>query len=400
MTYELAISTRAQAIEPSATLAVSARAGQLKAQGKHVLNFSAGEPDFKPPTAVRTATAAFVAEAAMPYSPVPGVPALRTAVARELSSFHGREFSADEVLISCGAKHSLANLFLATLNPGDEVVMFAPYWVSYPDMVRLAEGTPIAVPTAGIHGWRPQPAALAKVLGPKTKFVLVNSPSNPTGAGLSPDDLLALAHIVVERAPQAYLLFDDIYRSLVYDDYQAPSAYRTLAGVTDQIVIVDGVSKTYAMTGYRIGFLAASKPVIGGASRIQSQMTSGAATVAQHAALTALTHPSVAEEVGAMRTAFAGRRLLMMEGLAVAPGIEFTRPQGAFYLFVDVRHHTGRRFADDVALAQWLLEEKLVATVPGTPFGAPGYLRFSYATDEATIAEGCSRIVDALRSIA
>ncbi len=401
MTSELAISQRAAAIKPSATLAVSAKAGALRAAGKEVLSFAAGEPDFKPPTAVRNAVAEASLNEPIRYAPVPGTPALRDAAAAELGRFHAREFERGEVLVSCGAKHSLANLFLATLDPGDAVVVGAPYWVSYPDMVGLAGGVAITVSTTRAQGWKLTPTSLEPVLGPKTRFVILNSPSNPTGVGYTRDELRALGEVIAAQAPGAWIVTDDIYRNLVYDGFEATSAFVAMDGITDRIIAIDGVSKTYAMTGHRIGFMAGPASLISAASRIQSQTTSGAATLSQRAALTALTDPSVPAEVATMRDAFARRRELVLDGLAAAPGVEVQRPDGAFYVFADVSAHVGAgaRHSTDIELATWLLEDQLVATVPGTPFGAPGHLRVSYATADDTVREGCRRIAKALSSL-
>ncbi|MGH1348271.1 MAG: pyridoxal phosphate-dependent aminotransferase [Nannocystales bacterium] len=401
MTSDFAISKRAAAIKPSATLAVSAKAAELRAAGREVLSFAAGEPDFKPPKAVRDAVSQASLSEPIRYAPVPGTPALRDAVAAELGAFHKREFARNEILVSCGAKHSLANLFLASLDPGDAVVVGAPYWVSYPDMVGLAGGVPITVSTTRAAGWKLTPEALEPVLGPKTRFVILNSPSNPTGAGYSRDELRALGEVIANKAPAAWIVTDDIYRNLVYDGFEATSAFVAMAGITDRIVAIDGVSKTYAMTGHRVGYMAGPTELISAAARIQSQTTSGAATLSQRAALTALTDPSVPAEVEAMRTAFARRRSLILEGLAQASGVEVQRPDGAFYVFADVSRHVGAgaKHATDVDLATWLLEESLVATVPGTPFGAPGHLRMSYATDDASLEEGCRRIAKALGTL-
>lgn len=401
MTSDFAISKRAAAIKPSATLAVSAKAAELRAAGKEVLSFAAGEPDFKPPTAVREAVSKASLEEPIRYAPVPGTPALRDAVAKELGAFHQREFARGEVLVSCGAKHSLANLFLAALDPGDAVVVGAPYWVSYPAMVGLGGGVPVTVSTSRATGWKLTPEALEPVLGPKTRFVILNSPSNPTGAGYTKDELRALGEVVAKKTPQAWIVTDDIYRNLVYDGFEATSAFVALQGVTEQIIAIDGVSKTYAMTGHRVGFMAGPSTLISAASRIQSQTTSGAATLSQRAALAALTDPSVPAEVDAMRTAFARRRNLILEGLSQAPGVEVEKPDGAFYVFADVSRHVGKgaKHSTDIELATWLLEEALVASVPGTPFGAPGHLRLSYATDDASIEEGCRRVAKALQSL-
>jgi len=401
MTSSYAISKRAAAIKPSATLAVSAKAAELRAAGKEVLSFAAGEPDFKPPTAVREAVSEASLQQPIRYAPVPGTPALRDAVAEELGAFHQRSFARNQILVSCGAKHSLANLFLATLDPGDAVVVGAPYWVSYPDMVGLAGGVPVTVSTTREAGWKLTPESLEPVLGPKTRIVILNSPSNPTGAGYSAQELRALGEVIAKKTPQAWIVTDDIYRNLVYDGFEATSAFVAMKGITEQIVAIDGVSKTYAMTGHRVGYMAGPTDLISAASRIQSQTTSGAATLSQRAALAALTDPSVPAEVEAMRTAFARRRTLILEGLGQAPGVEVRRPDGAFYVFADVSRHVGAgaKHATDIELATWLLEESLVATVPGTPFGAPGHLRMSYATDDASIEEGCRRVAKALSSL-
>ncbi|MEM9460557.1 MAG: pyridoxal phosphate-dependent aminotransferase [Myxococcota bacterium] len=396
------ISTRAARIKPSATLAVSGRAGQLRAEGKQVLNFSAGEPDFSPPSAVGRVVAEACQAGPIHYAPVPGIPALRDAVAQTLSKVHDQPYTRDHVLVSCGAKHSLANLFLSICDAGDQVVIPTPYWVSYPDMAGLAEAEPVFVPTARADGWRMKPEALEAVLGERTRVIVLNSPSNPTGAGYRRADLEALGEVIAAKAPHAYILTDDIYRDLVYGDFQFVSAVQALGeSLRPRVIAVDGVSKTFAMTGYRIGYFAGPPEVVKAASRIQSQTTSGAATLSQKAALAALTDPSVPAEIAAMKEAFTRRRQLVLDGLAQIPGVEVHPPDGAFYVFVDVSRHTGdgAQHANDIELATWLLNEKLVAAVPGTPFGAPGHLRMSYATDDATLNEGLSRIGDALSSL-
>ncbi len=397
-----AISNRAARIKPSATLAVSGRAGELRAEGKKVLNFSAGEPDFSPPSAVGRVVAEASEAGPIHYAPVPGMPVLRDAVAKTLSAVHGREFSRGQILVSCGAKHSLANLFLSTCDAGDQVVVPTPYWVSYPDMAGLAEAEPVFVPTSRADGWRMKPEALEAALSERTRVIVLNSPSNPTGAGYRKDDLAALGEVIAAKAPQAYIVCDDIYRDLVYGDFTHVSAFEALPdSLASRVIIVDGVSKTFAMTGYRIGYFAGPTEIVAAASRIQSQTTSGAATLSQRAALVALTDPSVPGEVAKMKEAFTRRRQLVLDGLAQIPGAEVHPPDGAFYVFVDVSRHCGEkaRHANDIELAKWLLEEKLVASVPGTPFGAPGHLRMSYATDDATLTEGLSRIGDAFGSL-
>lgn len=388
----------ASSIEPSATLSISAKANALRAAGNRVLNFAAGQPDFKPPQAVTDHVRARLADSAVGYAPVPGTPALRELVAENLEAFHGRPFSPEEILVSCGGKHSLANLFMVTLEPEDEVVLFAPYWVSYPEQVKLGGGIPVIVDCPADQGFRPTPEALEAALTDKTRFVVLNSPSNPTGVGLSAEEIRALGEVMVRKAPQAYLVTDDIYRNLVYGGFVAHSAIRLLADLTDQIIAVEGVSKTYAMTGYRIGFLAGPKALIDAGKAIQGQMTSGASTPAQWAAEAALREPSSQQAAAEMLEAFSRRRNLMLGGLRTAKNLSVVEPEGAFYVFPDVsaaiqRHPT---INDDVTFATWLLEKHLVATVPGSAFGAPGHLRLSFATDDASIEEGCRRIKMAL----
>jgi aspartate aminotransferase len=400
-TIELPTNARAGMLSMSPTLAISARAGELRAQGKAVLNFSAGEPDFRPPPAVTEAVTRYLASRAVLYTPVGGMPDLRDAVAREFTRYHGRPVARAEVLVSCGAKHSLANLFMVTLSPGDEVVIPAPYWVSYVDMVKLGDGAPIIVDTRREDGWRLQPKDLEAALTPKTRFIVLGNPTNPTGAGYTAAQMRALAEVMVARAPQCWLLVDDIYRRLVYGGFEHASAFKALHGVTEQIVVVDGVSKSYAMTGYRIGFMLAPPRIVAAASKLQGHVTSGPATPSQVAALAALTDPSCDAVVEAMHAAFTRRREMMLAGLAQLPGVDTFVPDGAFYLYADVTRHLGpgTNFADDLALATWLLEQELVATVPGTAFGTPGFLRISYATDDESLRAGLGRLQKAFASL-
>lgn len=396
-TIDLPTNARAAKLSVSPTLAISARAGELRAQGKAVLNFSAGEPDFHPPPAVTAALTRFLATKPVHYTPVAGMPELRDAVAAEFARYHGRPVTRAEVLVSCGAKQSLANLFMVTLEPGDEVVIPAPYWVSYVDMVKLGDGVPVIAATRREHGWRLQPEDLEAALSPKTRYIVLGNPQNPTGAGYSAAQLRALGEVMAARAPRCWLLIDDIYRRLVYGGFQHSSAYAALRGVTDQIVVVDGVSKSFAMTGYRVGFLLAPAKVVAAASRLQGHMTSGPATTSQVAALAAVTDPSCEAVVQSMHAAFTRRRAFMLGGLSALPGVDVFPPDGAFYLYADISRHTGpgTQFADDLSLATWLLEHKLIATVPGSAFGTPGFLRLSYATDDDSLRAGLERLQEA-----
>jgi aspartate aminotransferase len=395
------LSARAARIKPSATFMMAARAGALRATGTRVFDFSAGEPDFAAPAAIREAVAAYVRDNAIGYTPVAGMPALREAIARELSAVHGTAITPARVLVSCGAKHSIVNLFLATLDPGDEVVVPAPYWVSYPEMVRVAGAEPVIVQSTREDGWRLRPDALAAAVGPRTRYVVLNSPSNPTGAGYGLAEIRALGEVLARHAPDAVVLADDIYRQLAYAPFEHASVVKALAGVHERWVLVDGVSKTYAMTGYRIGYLVAPENVTVAATRIQGQMTSNAATPSQYAALVALTDATVPGDVANMRSAFRRRRDTMVECLRRVPDLGVTPPDGAFYVFVDARAYLGGagRPADDDELASLLVERYGVATVPGAAFGAPGHIRLSYATDDASIVEGCARIGEAFHDL-
>jgi aspartate aminotransferase len=384
MTHPLHVNASTRAIQPSATLVISARAGELAATGRTIYKFATGQPDFPPPVTVTDAVTKRLQGAQVGYTPVPGLPELRDAIAAELSRFHGRSFARRQIIVSNGAKHTLINILMATLEQGDEVIVPAPYWVSYPEMVRLAGGTPVMVSCPRTDDFKLTPDRLAGALGPATKFVVINSPSNPTGMAYSEAELRALGEVIAARAPQAWILTDDIYRQLCYSKVEIASAFRAMAGIPgieEQIIPIDGVSKTYAMTGWRIGYLAAPIEIADGINALQGQMTSGASTPAQWAALVALTDPRVPAEVDAMVERFAERKLAMCEGVR-ASGLEFVEPDGAFYVFPEVASLLGadRRFADDLALAKWLLEDHGVATVPGSAFGAPGHLRLSFAT--------------------
>jgi len=398
--HPLNINALARGIQPSATLAIAARAGELAAAGRKIYNFSAGQPDFAPPAAVARTVTERLVDAPVGYAPVPGIPALRDAVAAELSEFHGIPITRNQVVVSCGAKHSLANLFLVTLSPGDEVVIGAPYWVSYPEMVALAGGTAKIVECPRSQRYKLTPAQLREAVGPKTRFLVLNSPGNPTGVAYSGAELRALAQVLADHAPQAWILSDDIYRKLTYGGEGQASIVRSckgIAGIEDQIVLVDGVSKSHAMTGWRIGFLVAPEPVAKAVTAIQGQMTSGASTPAQWAALTAVTDPQANAAVAEMGERFAERRLVMIAGLRAA-GVELVEPDGAFYVFPDFSAlcGEGKRFADDLALASYLLEDKGLATVPGTAFGAPGHLRLSFACSREDIEVGTDLLRQAL----
>ncbi len=401
MTHPLHVNALTRAIKPAATLVISARATELAAMGRKVFKFAAGQPDFAPPKPI---TEAVLAKLGGPvgYSQVPGFPELRDAIAAELSRFHQRSFTRRQIIVSSGAKHTLINLMMTTIEPGDEVVVPAPYWVSYPEMVRLAGGRAVCVACPREDRFKLTPARLEPALGPKTKWVILNSPSNPTGMAYSAAELRALGEVIARVAPQAWVMTDDIYRSLCYGDAPIVSACVAMqgTGIEHQIVPIDGVSKSHAMTGWRIGYLAAPEEVADGINALQGQMTSGASTPAQWAAIAALTDPRVPAEVERMVEEFAARRTLMCEGLR-ASGLEFVEPDGAFYVFPEVTQLVGdgRRFTDDLALAKWMLEEHGLAVVPGGAFGAPGHLRLSFATGRDEIAAGMAAFASAIASL-
>src|SRR5262245_53688362 len=394
--------SRLDAIKPSITLAVTAKAARLKAQGIDVVSFGAGEPDFDTPEHIKAAAREALGKGAVAkYTDVGGIAPLRAAVAAELGRVHGTDISPDNVLVSCGAKHSLYNLFIAMLDPGDEVIIPAPYWVSYPDMVMMAGGTPVIVPTSPDDDFTMRPDALRAHVTPRTRAIVLNTPSNPTGAVYTAKQIAALAEVVLEH--NLLVISDDIYRSLCYGD----ARYASIAAVGPELaartILVDGVSKTYAMTGWRIGYAAGPAPLLKAMIKIQGQSTSNPAHIAQVATLAALTGPQDCVET--MRKAFDERRVAMVELLRAIPGVGCREPKGAFYAFPDVSTYVGKRtpegsiLDDDVQLCDWLVEVGKVAVVPGSGFGAPGHVRLSYATSMANIREGVKRLREALATL-
>lgn len=384
---------RLSAIAPSATLAMAAKAAKLRSEGHKVYAFSVGEPDFETPAHIREAAKAALDRGATRYTPVTGTPELKAAICASAERHRGHRPEPSQIVVSSGAKHALFNLALALYQPGDEVIIPAPYWVSYPEQVRIVGATPVIVPTREDDGFRLQPEALEAALSPRTKAVILCTPSNPTGAAYARGHLLPLLEVLRHR--DTYLIVDEIYADLVYDGFVHASIPSFAPDFRDRTIIVDGVSKTFAMTGWRIGWTIASPALSKVIDIVQSQSTTNAATVSQAAAVAALSGPR--DELTTMRDAFARRRTLMVEGLRSLPGVRCRMPEGAFYAFADVTGLFGRRVGDkelrtDEDVALWLLDEVHVATVAGTPFGAPGYLRFSYACSEADIAEAIERM--------
>jgi aspartate aminotransferase len=398
MTAPLKLSSRLERIHPSITMAVTAKAARLRAGGADIVSFGAGEPDFETPAHIREAARRALDTGCSKYTEVGGLLALRQACAAELKRAHGLELSPEQILVSTGAKHSLYNIFMAMLDDGDEVVIPAPYWVSYPDMVKLAGGEPVIVPTRADDGFQLDARDLAAAITPRTRAVVLNTPSNPTGALYTRERLQALADVCIER--ELWVISDDIYRALVYGDRTYVSIASLSPDIARRTILVDGVSKAYAMTGWRIGYTAGPEPLIRAMGKLQGQSTSNPTHIAQLAALAALTGPQ--DCVGEMRAAFNERRLTMVEGLRAISGVTCVEPLGAFYAFPDVSAYVGRRtqkgvaINDDVALCEYLLEAGRVAVVPGSGFGAPGYVRLSYATSMPEITRGIVRIGEAL----
>jgi len=401
MTFPLKLASRLDPIKPSITLAVTAKAAKLKADGVDIVSFGAGEPDFDTPDHIKDAARASLDKGVGKYTDVAGILPLRKAIAAELAAVHKTELAPDQILVSTGAKHSLFNLFMALLDPGDEVLIPAPYWVSYPDMVMLAGGRPVVLETRAEDDFAVTAAQVAAACSARTRAIVLNNPSNPTGAVYTRAQIEALAKVVVEK--DLLVISDDIYRQLVYGDAKYVSIAAVSPEVAKRTVLVDGVSKTYAMTGWRIGYTAGPLPLIKAMTKIQGQSTSNATHISQIATLAALTGPQ--DCVATMRTAFDQRRQEMLKLLRAIPGVTCREPKGAFYAFPDVSTFVGRKspegsiLDDDVQLCDWLVEVGKVAVVPGSGFGAPGFVRLSYACSMANIQDGVGRLAKALGTL-
>jgi aspartate aminotransferase len=401
MTFPIKLASRLDPIKPSITLAVTAKAAKLKADGIDVVSFGAGEPDFDTPDHIKDAARAALDKGVGKYTEVGGILPLRKAIAAELSGVHNVKIEPDQILVSTGAKHSLYNLFMALIDPGDEVLIPAPYWVSYPDMVMLAGGRPVVLETKAENDFAVTAEQVAAACSGRTRAIVLNNPSNPTGAVYTRAQIEALAKVVVEK--DLLVISDDIYRQLVYGDAEYVSIASINPEVAKRTVLVDGVSKTYAMTGWRIGYTAGPLPLIKAMAKIQGQSTSNPTHISQIAALAALTGPQ--DCVGTMRKAFDDRRKKMVELLRAIPGVQCREPKGAFYAFPDVSAYVGKKspegsmLDDDVQLCDWLVEVGKVAVVPGSGFGAPGFVRLSYACSMKNIEDGVGRLAKALSSL-
>ncbi|WP_437747887.1 pyridoxal phosphate-dependent aminotransferase [Sorangium sp. So ce302] len=379
---------------------MAARAARLRADGHKVFSFGVGEPDFDTPEHIRIAAKAALDAGATHYTAVSGISELKSAICAATEQHRGWRPLPSQVTVSCGAKHALFNLATALFEPGDEVVIPAPYWVSYPEQVRLVGATPVIVNTTEEMGFRLTADALQGALSPRVKAIILCTPSNPTGSAYAEEHLLPLLSVL--RRHDCWIVVDEIYADLTYDGFRHVSLPALAEDLAPRVIVVDGVSKTFAMTGWRIGWSIAPVEVARALDVVQGQSTTNAAAVSQAAAVAALNGPR--DAVFAMRAAFARRRSLMVEGLNAVPGVRCRMPEGAFYAFADVRGLCGRAFqgttlASDEDVATWMLEQAHVAAVAGTPFGAPGYLRFSYACDEDHIEAGLAALRRAVATL-
>lgn len=389
------ISQRVQNLAPSATLAMSQKSAELRAAGVDVINMSVGEPDFDTPDFIKEAAKKAIDENYSRYTPVAGYLSLREAVCEKLSRENGLEYTPDCIVVGNGAKQELCNVLLATINPGDEVIIPVPAWVSYVEMVKLAEGVTVTIPTGVESNFKITPAQLESAITTKTRMVMLNSPSNPTGSVYTREELQALADVLA-KYPDVLILADDIYEHINFCGEVASIAQ--CGNVHDRVIIINGVSKAYAMTGWRIGYMAGPKEVAKAVTKLQGQYTSGASSIAQKAAEAAYNGPQ--DCIEDMRKAFERRRNLIVELAREIPGWVVNEPQGAFYLFPKVEAYIGKRCGDRVIessadYVMYLLEEAHVACVDGAAFCCPGYLRMSYATSDDNIREAMRRIREA-----
>ena len=389
------ISRRVSALSPTATLAMSSKSAELRASGVDIINMAVGEPDFDTPHYIKEAAKRAIDDNFSHYSPVQGYLSLRRAICDNLLSANGLEFTHEQIVVGNGAKQELSNAVLTLVNPGDEVIIPTPAWVSYVEMVKLAGGVPVELYAPMEQGFKITPAQLEEAITERTVLLMLNTPSNPTGAIYSRTELAALA-AVLERHPQVFVLSDEIYGNINFGG--RVHSLCEFAEVRDRVVLVNGVSKAYAMTGWRIGYLAAAQPVADAVAKLQSQTTSGASSIAQKAAEAAYLGPQTC--VSEMCGVFRRRRDLIVSLATGVEGWRVSEPQGAFYLFPDVSALLGRRFGDRVIrssedYALFLLEEARVATVAGEAFRAPGHIRLSFATSDRNIREAMRRIADA-----
>jgi aspartate aminotransferase len=391
------IAARLDKVSPSQTIAISTRARQLKAEGRDIISLSAGEPDFDTPDHVKRAAIEAIEAGQTKYTDVGGTLALRKAIAARFKADSGLDYAPDEIIVSTGGKQVIYNAMVATLNPGDEAIIPSPCWVSYPDIVALADGTPVIVPCAENNGFKLTAADLEAAITPKTKWFFLNSPNNPTGAAYSAEELRPICDVLLQH-PDVWIFTDDIYDKLVYDGFKPATIAQVEPRLRERTVTMNGCSKAYAMTGWRIGFAGAPKVLIKAMDKLQSQSTSNTSSISQAAAVAALAGPQDCIEV--MVEAYQARRDLVVELLNAAEGLRCHKPEGAFYVYPSMRGCLGRtsaggtKIVDDAAFVTALLDEQGVAAVHGSAFMFPGHFRVSYATDTESLREACRRITE------
>lgn len=394
MSVEL-LAARMGKVKPSPVIAIADRAKAMKAEGKDVIGLAQGEPDMGTPAHICDAAIRAIREGQTRYTPVDGTPALKRAIAQKFSRDHGLTFTADEIIVCTGGKQVLYNALVATICPGDEVLIPAPYWVSYPDMVNLADGNPVAIACAEGDGFKLSPERLERAITAKTRWLILNSPSNPTGAVYSRRELQAIGE-VLRAHPRVLVMSDDIYEKMLYDGTGFSTIAEAVPGMAERVLTVNGVSKTYCMTGWRIGYGAGPGWLIAAMAAIQSQSTSNPSSVSQAAALEALNGPQ--DFIKANNAVFLRRRDLVVRMLGECEGLHCPVPQGAFYVYpgcagvLGRSTPQGRRIDSDLQFCDALLDEKLVALVPGMAFGLSPYFRISYATSEEMLTEACGRV--------
>ena len=386
-------SQKCLSISPSATLALTAKATALKAEGRDIVEFGAGQPDFDTPKYIKDAAKEAIDKGMTKYTPVSGIPQLRKAICDKFKNDNGLTYQPNEIVVTSGAKHALYNAFQALLNPGDEVLIPSPYWNSYPEIVKMADGEPVYINTDESSGFKMAPAQLADAIGPRTKAIILNSPSNPTGAVYEKEDLIALGEVLLDHP--IYVVTDEIYERFVYDGIVHHSLPGLCPGLKDRTILINGVSKTYAMTGWRIGYSASCKELAEIMGSVQSHATSNPNSIAQWASLAAVSNGY--EEVEKMRRVFQERRDLAVSIIGQTPGISCVKPQGAFYIMLNISEAFGRSYQGKVIEGSLdfcgvLLDRFDVAAVPGYAFGSDPHIRLSYATDKDSIQKGLERI--------
>ncbi len=394
------LASRVAKVKPSETLAITAKTNALRAQGRDVIGFGAGEPDFDTPDHIKKAAIKAIEAGFTKYTPVGGTDELKDAIINKLSVDNHLEYKRSQVVVSCGAKHTLYNLAQALFEEGDEVIIPAPYWVSYPDIVVLAGGTPVILNTLEKDGFKMKPEQLRSAITDRTKAVILNGPSNPTGASYSPDDLKALAVVLTDT--DIFIISDDIYERILYADYPFANMATVDPCLKDRTIVVNGVSKSYAMTGWRIGYAAGPEEIIGAITKIQSQNTSNPASISQKASVAALNGDQ--SVVAMMVEEFKKRRNYIVGALNDIPGIHCLTPEGAFYVFPNVSgiyglSFSGKKITNSTDFIEYLLDEANVATVPGAAFGSDDHIRLSYATSLKNIEEGVKRIKNAVAKL-